>query len=147
FNGCATSRTCRAGPRRPVAPKSCPSSAVSQNRSEAGGGGWGLGPRGWRLGAGGWGRAVGGSLPRPLARRSDLLFPVPRLGGRRQRVNKPLRGGGHFIDRAVEHHFVRAGWTIHPAEFSDELERRRSNLVVSRRWREVRERLDVSAHG
>ena len=57
-----------------------------------------------------------------------------------------MRGMRDFIDRAIERFLVcfrRLGET---AQFSDELQRRRPDLIIGRGWTEVMQGFDGSAH-
>jgi len=61
-------------------------------------------------------------------------------------MNQPVRGGCHLVYCVIECLLVGARGAIHAAQFSDELERRGADFVISG-WRlEIGERLDVSAH-
>lgn len=51
-----------------------------------------------------------------------------------------------FIDRAIERSFIRLRRLGEPAKLSDELQRRRPNLIIRRRWRKIMQGLDVSTH-
>src|SRR5687767_5436394 len=86
-------------------------------------------------------------LERPLACLSCLLFAVPRLGGRLQRMNQTLGGVGDFVDRLVEGGFIGLRRLRRPAQLANELQRGRADLVFGGGRLEVGERLDVPAHG
>jgi hypothetical protein len=61
-------------------------------------------------------------------------------------MNQPVRGRRHLIDRVIECLLIGARGAIHAAQFSDELQRRSADFVISG-WRlEIGEGLDVSAH-
>ena len=58
-----------------------------------------------------------------------------------------MRSVGHFVHRAMEGRFVcfrRVGET---GELSDKLERRCPDFILPRRWREIMQGFDGSAHG
>ncbi len=59
-----------------------------------------------------------------------------------------LRGGlGDLIDRRVEHGLVVLSGLVKAAHLSHELQRSRSNFLVTRGRGSFAERLDASAHG
>jgi uncharacterized protein DUF1931 len=91
-------------------------------------------------------RTSGEALERPLARLAHLFFAIARRRIRLQRMDQPMRGCGHLVDGAAERSFVDARRPCRAAQLSDELERRRANLVVGRRRLKVGERLDVATH-
>jgi hypothetical protein len=62
-------------------------------------------------------------------------------------MNQPVCGGCHLVHCVIERLLVGARGAIHAAQFSDELQRRGADFLVSRWWLEIGERLDVSAHG
>jgi hypothetical protein len=57
-----------------------------------------------------------------------FLVAISRGRARDERRDQPISGGGHLVDCAIESLFVGARGTIHSAQFSDELKRRRANL-------------------
>jgi len=57
-----------------------------------------------------------------------------------------LRGMGYVINSTVERSFVYFRRLCKTAQFADELQRRRANLIRRRRWTEVMKRFDGSAH-
>jgi hypothetical protein len=52
----------------------------------------------------------------------------------------------HLIDGAIKGEFVGLGWLGKTAEFSDELQRRRTNFFIRRRRLKVVKGLDISTH-
>ena len=61
-------------------------------------------------------------------------------------MNQPVCGRCHLVYRMIECVLVGARGAIRAAQFSDELQRRGADFLVSG-WRlEIGERLDVSAH-
>jgi hypothetical protein len=48
-----------------------------------------------------------------------------------------MRGVRDFIDRAIERFFVCSRRLGETAQFTDELQRRRANFVIRRRWTEI----------
>jgi hypothetical protein len=62
-------------------------------------------------------------------------------------MEQMLGGMSHVVDGAVERFLVRLRRFREAAQFPDELERRRANLVVRGRRQEVMQCLNVSAHG
>ena len=83
----------------------------------------------------------------PLARLAELLFAVARWGVGLERIDETPRGGGDLVDGEVERLLVGARGACGPTQLAHELQRRRADLVVARRRLEVRQRLDVPAHG
>ena len=88
------------------------------------------------------------AAPPPSAKRSRarFFFTIARRGAGRERLNQPMRGCRDVVDRPVERRFICARRVIAPAQLSNELQRRRADLVVSGRRRKISEGLDVSAH-
>ena len=88
------------------------------------------------------------SEPNRRSRRCPLGLDlaVAGTGGRCQRCDQFLCRGCNVIDGAVERRLVRFRWTIESAQLAHELQRRRTDFLVSRRWIKVEQRPDVSAH-
>jgi hypothetical protein len=57
-----------------------------------------------------------------------------------------MRGVRDFIDCAIERFFVCSRRLGETAQFTDELQRRRANFVIRRRWTEIMQGFNVSAH-
>jgi hypothetical protein len=57
-----------------------------------------------------------------------------------------MRGRGHFLHGAMERLFVGPRRVMGSAQLSDELKRRRANLIVSRGRVEIGERPDIPTH-
>src|SRR5690606_24743446 len=86
-------------------------------------------------------------FPSALARLCRLDLAVACGGGGLERVEKTARGRLHLIDRTVKRHLVRLGRMCEAAELADELQGRRTNLILCRRGLEIEQRADVAAHG
>ncbi|HEY2107736.1 MAG TPA: hypothetical protein VGH29_18195 [Candidatus Binataceae bacterium] len=75
-----------------------------------------------------------------------LLLPIP---GRRvsfQRTKKTTRYPCYLIDGGQKRTFIRLRWFVETADFSDELERRRSDLFVGDGRLEIKKDFDIPAH-
>jgi hypothetical protein len=83
---------------------------------------------------------------RPFLCLSGLVFTIPGWRTGRQRLNQPMSGFSHFVDRPIEGHVVRTRGTIRAAQFPDELESGRTDLIVGGGRAEIGERLNISAH-
>src|SRR5437667_12702648 len=90
--------------------------------------------------------AFGEALARVLTRLTRLFFTIARRCTGRKRLDQPIGGCRDFVDRPVERRFICARRVIAPAQLSNELQRRRADLVVCGRRRKIGEGLDVSAH-
>src|SRR6266508_1785438 len=88
----------------------------------------------------------GKPFERSLPSFAPLLFAIPRCGIRFQRVDQPMRSHGNFADRPLEHVLVGPRRPCGPAQLTDELQRRITDLLFTCRWLKVGQRLDVSAH-
>src|SRR5258708_4484692 len=71
-----------------------------------------------------------------------FFFAVPGSRVDLERVDEPMRGRGHVIDRLIEGVLVGALRSGRAAQLSNELERGGSNLVVGRGRFEVRKGFD-----
>src|SRR5215203_3180166 len=91
--------------------------------------------------------ASGEALARALASLAGFLLAIARRRVDLQGGDEPLRGLRHLVDGALERGLVRARGTRRPAQLAHELQRRGADLVVGGRRLEVRQRLDVTAHG
>src|SRR5262249_11530725 len=79
-----------------------------------------------------------------------------RLGGldgaiaerrrRDQRVDEAPRDGRDLFDAVVEHLLVQLRRRVHAGELPHELQRRRADLLVSRRRLKIEKGLDAAAH-
>jgi hypothetical protein len=85
------------------------------------------------------------SMPVPVVNMSESFrrsrpcfqcfrFAVSRRGIRHQRFQQMMRSVRDFIDRAIESVLVCFRWLGESAQLSNELQRRRPNLII-RRWR------------
>jgi hypothetical protein len=61
-------------------------------------------------------------------------------------VDKSIGRCRNFLDRLIESRFVGTRRPRSATQLSDELQRRRTNLVVGSRWLEIGQRFDVPAH-
>ena len=91
------------------------------------------------------------NVSKPL-RRSRLGFhrfhlAITRRRIRYERFKQMMRGMRYFIDCVIECFLVCFRRLRETAQFSDELQRRRLNLIIGRRWIEVVKCFDRSAHG
>jgi len=75
-----------------------------------------------------------------------LHFTISRWRVRYQRFEQMVRNMRHFIDCAIERVFIRTRRFGETAQLANELERRRSDLVVRRRGCKIMQGLNVSAH-
>ncbi len=96
------------------------------------------------------GKRLGGHASRkPLCRASfrlcSLLFPGPKGRVRFEGTEKTGRDLGYFVDCSKERGLVRFRRFAKAANFSNELQRRISNLLLSGRRVEVEEGLDIPA--
>src|SRR5690349_12623832 len=90
------------------------------------------------------------TLTEPLRRaclcRQRLSLPIPRRRGGHQAVQQLARGRGDSLYRRIEGLSIRLGRTSGAAELPDELQGGGLHFVIGRRWGEVVESLDISAH-
>src|SRR5690242_5617593 len=86
------------------------------------------------------------TLARPFLRLARLFLSIARWSARRKRSDQAFGGSRHFFDSTIERVFVGTRRLIHPAQFADELQRRRADFGSGRGRLEVREGLDVAAH-
>jgi hypothetical protein len=63
-----------------------------------------------------------------------------------ERVHQSIGRCRYFLDGLIESGFVCTRWPCGATQLSDELQRRRTNLVVGSGWLEIGQRLDVPAH-
>ena len=63
-----------------------------------------------------------------------------------ERRQKPGRDSGYFVDRHLERDFIYFRRLVKPADFSNELECSRADLLDSDRRIEVKKRFDISTH-
>jgi hypothetical protein len=63
-----------------------------------------------------------------------------------ERVDQSIGRCRHFLDSLIESGFVCTRWSRGATQLSDELQRRRTNLVVGSGWLEIGQRFDVPAH-
>ena len=75
-----------------------------------------------------------------------FFLAILRGGCGFKRRQQPDRDAGDFVDRGEEYAFVGFRRLIEAADFSYELERGCSNLVIGDGRIEVEESLDVAAH-
>ena len=73
-------------------------------------------------------------------------FTISRRRVRYQGMKQVLGGVSHIVHGAIERLFVRLRRFREPAQFPNELKRRRANLIFSRWRQEVMKGFDVSAH-
>jgi len=86
------------------------------------------------------------SLRRACFRFCGFFLSIPRRGGGFERTEKSSRNPGHFIDGCKERGFVCLRRFVETADFSHELERRRSNLFGRDRRLKVEKSFDIPAH-
>jgi hypothetical protein len=86
------------------------------------------------------------SLRRPGLSSCRFLFSILRWCAGFERSDETARSAGDFLDRGQERGFVCLRRFIKAADFSHELERRRSYLLVSDGRIKVEECFDVPAH-
>src|SRR5574338_1614681 len=87
------------------------------------------------------------SFRRTLLCLAPFLVPRPRRRRGGQRRDELLGGGSDLRDRLVEHGLVGARLLRRAAQLADELQGRGADFIAGRRGFEVREGLDVAAHG
>lgn len=90
------------------------------------------------------------NVRKPL-RRSRLgsyrfYLAIARRRIRYERFKQMMRGMRDFIDRAIECFLVRFRRLRETAQFSDELQRRRLDLIIRRRRTEIMQGFDGSTH-
>ena len=78
------------------------------------------------------------NMRKPLCRslfRSDRFYlAITRRRIRYERFKQVMRGMRDFIDRAIECFLICFRRLRETAQFSDELQRRRLDLITGRRW-------------
>jgi len=80
------------------------------------------------------------------ARFGNFLFPIAR---RRRRFERPQKFAGSrsdLVNRYQECRLVDSGRLVETAQFSDELQRGRTDLVIRHGRIEIEKGFDVSAH-
>src|SRR6266567_2375868 len=88
----------------------------------------------------------GKSQSRAFACLDGLIFPIPRRCTRLERVEEFSGDCRYLVNGSNERGFVRFRWLIEAADFSHELQRCRTNLILGHRWREIEENPDISTH-
>jgi hypothetical protein len=90
------------------------------------------------------------SSAKPLCRTSfrpgSLFFSILRRCVRVERMKKPSRDIGYFVDSGHKRGFIYLRRFVEARDFSHELERSSSNLFVSDGRIEVEKRFDIPAH-
>ena len=71
---------------------------------------------------------------------------VPRRRVSDQRFEQMMRDMGNVIDRAIESGLVRLRRLGESGQLPNKLERRRTDLVIRRRWTKIMQGLNSSAH-
>jgi hypothetical protein len=73
-------------------------------------------------------------------------YAIARRHGGHKRIEQMLRGVSDIIDGTIESCLVCLGRFRETAQLPDELKRRSANFIRRRRWTEVMEFFDGSAH-
>jgi hypothetical protein len=86
------------------------------------------------------------SLRGPCFSFGSFFFPIARWRRGLQRVQKTSRCSGYLVNGEKKCILISFRRLVEPADLSDELQRRRADLVRSHRRIEVKKDFDVSAH-
>jgi hypothetical protein len=73
-------------------------------------------------------------------------YAIARRHGGHKRIEQMMRGVSNIIDGPIESCLVCLGRFRETAQLTDELKRRSANFIRRRRWTEVMECFDGSAH-
>src|SRR5678815_1304606 len=92
-----------------------------------------------------WSRTI--TNRRSGTRFRGFIVAIARGALRDERVEELSCGMRHVVHGASERELVRLRGPREPAQLSDELQRRRPDLIVRSRWCKVVQRLDASTHG